>query len=280
MTEYTTKNPEQQTAIALHTVQPIMGWFWIKRGMQTLAKQPLGLLVNMFLFLILANVLGSVPIVGVILAWIWIPCGTLGLMTAAQLIEKNVFPMPIVLFNAFRSGKQHTITMLKLGVFYAMSMGFALFVSSVFDGGVWAEMQLTGKNFNATALQSHATQNALAIFLVVSLPIGMLFWHAPGLVGPRISPWQAMVFSWIACCRNWRAMLIYALIWLAMLLCLSVLVGMLSVLLKINPTAQIALIGTLFLLLMGVFFCSIGFCIKDCFRLDKSNIKTEGDAKG
>ena len=115
------------------------GLKWVSHGMTTFWRQPLALTGLFFLFMATVSIVSIVPVVGSALALIVLPSLTLGMMAATQSATEGKFPMPSVLFVAFKVGP-HRKTMLHLGGLYAVIFLVVMFLSALADGGTFAKV--------------------------------------------------------------------------------------------------------------------------------------------
>ena len=92
-----------------------------------------------------------------------------------------------------------------------------------------------------------------------------MFWHAPALVHWHdVSPIKALFFSFIACVKNFAAMVVYFFMWLAVFS----LGGLVLTLLAIATGSESAVSFVMLpaaLLMAAMFFTSIYFTFKDSF---------------
>ena len=252
----------------LNIVPARTGIQWVQLGMRTFMKQPLALAALCFMFSTLAVVMLVVPLVGPFLAMAIFPMGTLGLMAATKVAEDSTFPMPTVLFTAFRASRDRVRAMLMLGALYAASLLLLLLaVIAVVD------VPTQGKDA-AQVLQSGEFRFALVLTALLYLPVSLAFWHAPALVHWHgVTPGKSLFFSFVACIRNARAFLVYGLVWIgiaAAVIVASNLAGLVSPLLAgmvFGATSTIATIG---------FYTSLYFTFRDSFIAEEDN---PGDAQ-
>jgi len=134
----------------LRIVPARTGVQWFQRGVRTFLKQPLALSGLFFIFMALMSVLSLVPILGNVLALAVLPGATLGLMAATEETLKGKFPMPVVLFSAFRAGRQQLRAMLVLGLIYAVGFLLVLGISATVDGGKFATSICLAAAWNPT----------------------------------------------------------------------------------------------------------------------------------
>jgi len=249
----------------LKLVRATTGARWVQLGMRTFFKQPLALAGLFFMFMVLMSVVSMVPLIGLPLALTLLPAGTLGLMEASRLAALSRFPMPLVLLSGLRAGPVKRRALLLLGVCYAGGFLCALGVTFLVDGGGFARLYFGGYMPVKEMLESGEFIGAMWTFLAVQLPLSLLFWHAPALVyWQDIPPVKSLFFSMVACGRNFWALTVFALVWMAVLVGMVLALGFIGNLWD-NP----ALVGTLFfpalLMLAAMFFTSLFFTYRDSF---------------
>lgn len=242
------------------------GVVWVRMGMRTFLRQPLALAGLFFLFMGLMSVLTLIPVLGNLLALVLLPSATLGFMAATRQAAQGIFPMPAVLLSAFRAGRDHARAMLTLGVIYAVAFLLVLAVTALADGGQFARLYLVGGSLNADVVQNPEFELALVIGLALYLPLSLMFWHAPALVHWRgVPPVQSLFFSMVACIRNFWALTVYSLTWLAAFMAMGIVVAVIA---GVSGSAE--LVGTLMLplamILAAMFFTSIYFTFQDSFE--------------
>jgi hypothetical protein len=202
------------------------GITWVKLGVKTFLKQPLALGGLFFMFMAATSFLSIIPLAGTVIALAIIPAATLGLMVAALEALRGKFPMPSILLTAFRVDKPRLRAMLTLGVMYAVCfLGIVMLVNAI-DGGTFEQLDLSSPEKTRAVMDSPAFQNAIVAGAGLYALLSILFWHAPALVHwYGISPTKAVFFSVVACLRNIGAYLMYGLTWMALLMAVSVVLG-------------------------------------------------------
>lgn len=253
----------------LNIVPPLQGLQWMRQGVATFRKRPLAILGVFFIFLALVNVISLLPGIGVILSLTLLPSATLGFMAAAREVARGNYPMPTVLFTAFRGGYAKTQSMLMLGVMYAVLLASGILLTQLFDGGQFMRIYLIGESIeHAELIKLMGDGNfQLAAFFagIVSVLVAMLFWHASPLVfWHGIAPLKSMFFSFVACLRNLRAFVLYLLAWLAISM-LTALVSSLLLVAVAGPAIGSALMYMLMMAVTAMFFTSQYFSFQDCF---------------
>ncbi len=244
------------------------GATWVKLGMQTFFKQPLAMAGLFFIFMALMSLATMVPIIGLPLAMTLLPAATLGLMAATREATEGKFPMPLILFTAFRAGPAKLRAMLALGAMYAAGFLLAMGASYLVDGGGFARLYLGGSAPTAELLQSPGFQSAMWVFISLHLPLSLMFWHAPALVfWHDLPPLKSMFFSIVACFRNFWAFTWFGLTWMGSIVVAILVIGTLGPLLG-NPALSGILLFPALMLLASMFFTSLYFTYRDSFELE------------
>ena len=253
--------------MSLQLVPARAGARWVTLGMRTFLRQPLALAGLFFLFVAAMTLVSKLPLVGVALAMVLLPGTTLGLMAATREATQGRFPMPAMLVTGFRAGPTQLRAMLVLGGLYAVGFLCALGTSWLVDGGDFARVYLGGESPSAEAMMAPAFQGAMWAFLAIHLPVSLLFWHAPALVHWHgMAPLKSVFFSFVACVRNIRALLVFGMTWVLVMMLTVMAVTLLAMLLGLGENS-----GSLFfpalLLIAAMFFCSLYFSYRDTFEL-------------
>jgi len=195
-----------------------------------------------------------------------LPACTLGLMAASREAETGKFPMPTVFLSAFRAGRQELRGMLLLGVVYGSSFWVIMGITALFDGGGFASGYIAGKMPTMEMARDPDTQTAMLAFLLMQLPLSLMFWHAPALLHWHGVPAaKSIFFSLVACLRNFWAFLIFGVVWMAILMGAILLVSLFAGLIGSPEVAGIALMPAA-MLIAAMFFTSTYFSFRDCFE--------------
>jgi hypothetical protein len=253
------------SAISLNVVPARTGIAWVKSGIKTFFKQPLAMGGLFFMFMALISLVSQLPFVGAALALVVLPAATIGLMAATQVASDGKFPMPAVLFTAFRTGAKKTQAILMLGALYALGFLLVLGISALFDGGQFANFYLGSGAMTKEIISTSEFQMATWAAMALYLPLSLMFWHAPALVHWHdVSPIKALFFSFIACVKNFTAMVVFFFMWLAVFS----LGGLVLTLVAATTGSESAVSFVMLpaaLLMAAMFFTSIYFTFKDSF---------------
>lgn len=253
----------------LQLVPARTGWTWIALGCKTFMRQPLALAGLFFMFMLLSSLLSMVPGLGVAIVLTLIPAVNLGLMAATREADAGRFPMPLILFTALRGPQARVRQMLLLGAGYAMAVAAIVLLVSLLAGDALGPLEV-GDNPDAEEIRAAVSQRGSALLMVILLyvPVGMAFWHAPALVHWHgIAPVKALFFSLAACWTNKWAMLVYLAGWMLLLVVGGNLVTGIAVAMGGAAALQIVVLPT-FLLGVALFHTSLYFTFRDSFSDD------------
>ena len=281
----------------LNIVPARTGIDWVKSGIRVFWRQPMAMAALFFMTMAAMSLASMVPLVGSALALVLLPSATLAMMVASAEAVQGRFPMPTVLLVAFRTGRQRLRDMLILGVLYALGFLAVMAFSALFDGGLFAQVYLGGTPMTREVAENPQFQTAMWVSMGLyarggevaktpeprpaggaaggfSLPLSLLFWHAPGLVHWHgVPPIKSLFFSIVACVRNFGAFVVYGLGWLGVFALGGVIVSVVSTLLAVlgvlstesAPSAIGGLMMGLAMVMAAMFFSSIVFSFRDCF---------------
>lgn len=252
----------------LHIVPAKTGITWVKLGIRTFFRQPLALAGLFFMFLSVMSLASMVPFIGLGLAMALLPACTLGLMAASKEADAGNFPMPLVFLSAFRAGRQQLRAMLMLGVMYGIGLAVVMGITALFDEGRFAASYLAGSAPSIDMARDSDSRAAMMAFLLLQLPLSLMFWHAPALVHwHQVPPLKSVFFSLVACLRNFWAFTVFGLMWMGVTMLLIVVVSLLTGLLGSPQVAGVLLLpGTL--MIAAMIFTSTYFTFRDCFLTD------------
>lgn len=243
------------------------GLKWARQGMRAFWRQPLAMSGLFFIFMATVSVVSIVPFIGGALALLVLPALTLGMMAATQTASDGKFPMPSVLFSAFKAGP-HRKTMFHLGSLYAVIFLGVMGVSTLVDGGTFAKVYFGGTAMTPELVAADSFQAALWTSMLLYIPLSMMFWHAPALVHwygmPAV---KSLFFSFVACWRNLKAFAVYVLVWGAVFVAAGTVSLIVSGLLG-DAQLMMAIFMPAALMVAAMFFTSMLFSVRDCFSTD------------
>jgi len=252
----------------LNVVEARTGSKWVRQGIRVFWKQPIAMSGLFFLFMAIMSLSALLPIVGSFIALTLLPAATLGLMAASREVDLGKFPMPTILAIAFRASKERKRDMAILGLLYALGFVGVMGISALMDGGGFAKLYLVGGKLDAETIMDPNFQNAMWLSLLLYMPLSMVFWHAPALVHWHGVPaLKSLFFSTVACLRNWRAFLVFGLMWIVVFMSTALILSLVSGLMGDGELVSMTLLPAM-LMLAAMFFCSVYFSFRDCFVSD------------
>lgn len=250
----------------LHIVPASRGAQWVKLGMRTFFKQPLAMSGLFFIFLAVMSVLSVLPVVGNAIAFVLMPGVTLGLMAATLESSNGKFPMPTILVTAFRAGSLQRRHMLVLGALYTLGIVLILCATPLIDGGGFAKLMLLGEAPAADARQDMDFQLAMLFASGLNMPLTLLFCHASALIHWHgTSPVKSLFFSLAAIAGNFRAFVVYGLVWMGVFFGFGIIMAILVAAVgTVETVAAIAYPAAM--LVATMVFTSIYFTFQDSFE--------------
>jgi len=252
----------------LNVVPAKTGSLWVRQGIRAFWRQPLALTGLFFMFMASMSILSLVPMLGEFLALMLLPAATLGLMAATREVDLGKFPMPFILAAGFRTTSDGKRNMLMLGLIYALCFVGVMGLSTLVDGGDFAKLYLGGGSLEMDTLMKPEFQNAMWLSMMLYLPLSLVFWHAPALThwhGVPVA--KSLFFSTVACLSNWRAFLVFGLMWSFIFLGTMLALTLIGSVLGDGEFAAMAMLPAM-LMLASMFFCSTYYSFKDCFTSD------------
>lgn len=242
------------------------GLFWLTRGFQLVRRRPAALiaLVSAYWFVVLF--LSALPYVGTLLASVLMPALSVGVMNACRRAEAGELPRLDLLISALRDDARRSQSLFALGALYLALSLVVLYLTSLVDGGTLLHL-ITGRPVSAEELQATEFQLASQFALVLMAPILMAWWYAPMLVSwHRLAIGKALVFSFIAVWRNWKAFFVYGLATLAFGLPLLYLAALAMSGAAIGAASGVQILFLLGILLLApVYFASFYYTYRDVF---------------
>lgn len=259
----------------LHIVPASTGLQWVKLGMQTFWRQPMALTALLFISMAAVSLIGMFPIIGPYAALILMPSVFLVMMLGAAEVSQERTPRPNLILAPFRAGKTRIQSLLILGVFYSVGIVLITLLTSLFDDGTLAKMSLGNEPMTPELAEELVQQPGFQIalwggFALYNL-LAMLMWHAPALVHWHgVSPVKAIFFSVIACVRNFRAFLMYALGWFGLAIGAGLALSLVTLLLSALLGSAVSLAASILTIMLGMglvtmFLTSAVFTFRDCF---------------
>lgn len=199
------------------------GYVWFRQGIWLFRKNPLAFLTLFFTYLLVMTLMSQIPVIGGVLPLVFIPGVAVGFMAACRntIAGKPVFPTLLV--DGFHSyGPGATKRLLVLGVIYVVAMALVLAGSALADGGMLLKVMLGTATMDQDAIANSNIPFGVMAALAFYIPVAMIFWFAPILVAWHdVPPVKAMFFSVVSCWRNRGAFIVFAALWFAVAMVVS-----------------------------------------------------------
>lgn len=232
-----------------HTLPAQRGWAWIIEGFLLWKRNPALITFLVFGYWLSLLVVAAVPFVGQVLMSLIMPALALGIYNGCKAVAEGRKAGPEVLLSGYR---QNLPELVKIGGIYLIGTFAVLGLTALADDGILAELMLGKRKLDEATAEDPQLGLSLLIGALGSTPLMMAYWFAPLLAGwGRISAAKAMFFSFVACSRNWRAFLAYALGLMLVVMVPSVLIGVLAL---VSP-----LIGQLLSIALPAVFIPVVF---------------------
>ncbi|SDV50120.1 BPSS1780 family membrane protein [Chitinasiproducens palmae] len=241
------------------------GYQWFRQGLTIFRRNPAGMLLTFFSYLLVVGLLSAMPLVGHLLTMLLVPAVSVGFMAACRdvLLGKRIGPLTL-LSGLREHGALARRRLLWMGLVYLVCSTVVLAVAAAINSDILADVlpvdAPTGKEGELPSMWP------IVLFMLLMIPVGMLFWFAPVL-----SAWhdtgvrQAIYISWLAVWRNRAAFVVYGLLWLALMLVVSLAVAILFRLLG-GATLPTLLMIPFSLVLTTMLFCSFYATYLGCFE--------------
>lgn len=265
--------------LRLKKVSFTQGQAWLRAGLRTFVRHPMGFVALFTGYLLLSLLLGVVPLVGPVLAASSIPLLSLVFMIATREVQQGRPVRPALLFAWWQDGPLQRRRVLMLCLGYGLLVTLVV-VAAFQEGGDALAAALkplgtaSGNTQDLMSVISHPAVNRLVNWITLGVAlVSVPWWHALALVrwGGQ-SPAQALFSSTLALWRTRGALLVYGLSWLGFTLLGSLAASLLSLLLSLVGGAALALVPGLMMMLAlsSAFYISLWFMFEDSFGTDEA----------
>jgi hypothetical protein len=208
----------------VRTLPASAGWTWLREALALYWRQPFAFTALVILYTMVLMLVSNVPVLGLPIAALLVPFGTVGMTLAGKVSEKAGMPLPSLLLDGFRAGPQRT-PLLRLGFVHASMVLALVLVASAFAIDELRNWKVSEGQLDPASVAQNIPWDALMVSALLYTPVLMLTWFSPQLVAWHRQPLaKAMFFSFFACWRNKGPFLVLGLV----LTSLSLGVGYLS----------------------------------------------------
>jgi hypothetical protein len=200
------------------------GWTWLREALALYWRQPFAFTALVILYTMALMLVANLPVIGLPIAALLVPFGTVALTLAGRISEKGGMPLPALLVDGFRAGPTRT-ALLRLGFVHAALVLLLVLVASVFAIDELRNWKVADGELDPASVAQNIPWDALFVSVLLYTPVLMLTWFSPQLVAWHRQPvGKAMFFSFFACWRNKAPFLVLG----AILTALTLGVGYLS----------------------------------------------------
>ena len=186
----------------VRTLPASAGWTWMREALALYWRQPFAFTALVILYTMALMLVANVPLLGLPIAGVLVPFGTIGLTLAGKVAEKGGMPLPRLLLDGFRAGPQRG-PLLRLGLVHAAMVLALVLIASVFAMDDLRNWKVTDGQLDPVSVSQNIPWDALTVTGLLYTPVLMLTWFSPQLVAWHRQPiTKAMFFSFFACWRN------------------------------------------------------------------------------
>lgn len=188
--------------MVVRTLPARAGLTWLADALRLYRRQPFAFTSLVILYTISVSLLAYVPLVGLPLAAVLVPFGTIGLTLAGREAEGGTMPMPTLMVEPFRNPQQRS-ALARLGLVNAGLVLMMVLLVSFLAADELANWKLVDGQLDRTSAGQNFPWDAIIAAAIAYVPILMLTWFAPQLVAWHGQPvGKALFFSFFACWRN------------------------------------------------------------------------------
>ena len=186
----------------VRTLPARAGLTWLRDALTLYRRQPFAFTSLVILYTIGVSLLAYVPFIGLPLAAVLIPFGTLGLTLAGRDAELGKIPMPNLMVEPFRDPQQRKALAL-LGFVNAALVLLLVTLVSLLAADELAKWKFVDGQVDPTSAGQNFPWDAVVAAALAYVPILMVTWFAPQLVAWHKLPiGKALFFSFFTCWRN------------------------------------------------------------------------------
>ncbi len=248
-----------------HLVAAKVGQAWLIEGFSLFHRQPLVWFLTLMAYWVGLVLIGSLPVIGVIVPLLLSPGLSFGFINLARAIDRKEPVAPTLLISGFRNGQARGL--LQLGGAYTLALAAVLLLASLVGGGQLLSMVEKGASEEDLISLQRELPWGLIVGFLAYIPVMMAFWFAPQLVVWRgLSVPKAIFYSWVSVWRNRGAFLRYGLAWLLLIIAVSLLISLGIGGLGGNPQLVLLVIMPVSLLLMAIGHGSFYASTRDVFE--------------
>lgn len=252
----------------LKLVKASQGLVWVRQGVLACRQQPLGYIGLLGLSFLTATLLAALlGDVGVALATCLAPAIWMGFMLGTRRVLTGQMVTPAVMAEPFKTDPATRRSFILLGVAYGLIMLAAVTLATWLgpDPALLDDIKDKSKDMG-DMIGDPLVQQVLLLELLLTLPVTLMFLHAPALIlWAHMPVAKAIFFSAIASWRNLGAFVVFGLGWLGVLCGVALLAVAISAILPV-PMLVSVIMMTASMWVAASFYASLYFTVVDCFE--------------
>lgn len=238
---------------------PLRGWVWLRAGFALWRMAPLPLTASAMSMLVCLMFAVALPYAGTALFNILLPVLSVGLFSCFQAVANRRMPSPTLIFSRF--GERFKV-LFSLGVVTLVSGFFCTLLARTLTGQ--GAEELAAQDPQALQRMLEQMMPTLALSFLLYTPMAFAAWFAAPLMALRgVALHKALFFSFIACIRNFWALLVFM-----FLFCVlgGLLVGfILNMAAALAPPLASFLLAPIIMLLVPLFNAAFYVSARDIF---------------
>ena len=207
----------------MNNMPAITGWNWLKQGTGLFRKQPAALTTLLFANILFSLLIGSVPLLGTLLAIVLIPSFSMAFMQACLMIENGERVTPAVLMTGFR--KPVLAQLCKIGLIYlGVSVLLTLLARFAVDLDQLRQVVQPTDPKQVPAVAGWEFVKMFALSALNASVLIALSFAAPLLYWQGMKPGKAIFYSFFAVLKSARVFIVLLLSWFGLLLAFTVVI--------------------------------------------------------
>ena len=201
----------------MNNMPAITGWNWLKEGTALFRKQPAALTTLLFANILINLLIGSVPLLGPMLAMVLIPSFSLAFMKACLMIENGERVTPAVVMTGFR--KPLLTELCKIGLVYlGLSVLLTVLARLVVDFELIQQVLQPADPKNVPPVPSWELVKMFALSALNASVLIALSFAPPLVYWQKMAPGKAIFYSFFAVVKSARVFLVLLTSWLGIML--------------------------------------------------------------
>jgi len=244
-----------------------MGLTWMGHGMRACVRQPMGFIGLLGMVACAGIVMLGLPVLGPFILIALMPAIWMAFMLASRRAVEHQRVTPSVLIEPFRDQQDIKQVWMPLGGAYLLCVLIVKMLADALGPGpdVLSSALSSSKELS-DVFDNPVVQTDLLWRLGLTLPLSLVFWHAPALVFWARQPLlKALFFSAMACWHNIGAFVLYGIGWAGVVMALGLFGGVLRMAIP-EPMVINTLMALGGLWLAASFYASLYFTVIDCFQ--------------